>query len=169
MKTISIRDFILTGFLGEITTGNTIEKIVRTFGDPEYVSDANDCGIIYYGGYEFHYWTNRKAIYLIQNVNLSDETINFKNNNFKIDPWFLEIGKEFTFKEVKSILEDDKIKYTVDLENDIIKFESGVFLDFISGYKGFGGDEESIENWKSIDISIENPEDFILNGIRKQE
>jgi hypothetical protein len=168
MKSISLREFILSGFLDQITTGVTTEKIAEILGNPEYVYDADDCGIIYYGTYEFHYWTNTKTVYLIQNVHLSDETIYFENNSFKIDPWFLKIGKEFTFKEVKSILESENLKYIVDHENDIIKFESGVFLDFISGYKGYGGNDKNVANWKSINISIENTDEYILHGIRKQ-
>ncbi|MES2514391.1 MAG: hypothetical protein V4580_09605 [Bacteroidota bacterium] len=168
MKTISLKDFALTGFIDKITTGSSTDELVKNFGNPEYIFDTDDCGIMYYGDYEFHYWKNTKTIYLIQNVTLSSKMINFINSSFNVDPWFLKTGREFTFKEVKSILEKETVKYTIDHENDFITFKSGVFLDFVSGYKGYGGNNEHIENWKNFDISVNDVEDYILKGIRKE-
>ncbi|NOT93268.1 hypothetical protein [Ferruginibacter sp.] len=172
---ISLREFILKGNFGPVQIGMTKNEIINTLGKPDSDTDYGESGELYYGYYEFFYWTENQILFAIQNDHLiadctnHNEMILFENNNFKIDVWFLEVGRDFTYKEIKDILNKEGLEYTEEISYkngpNILKFKSGVFFDFSSGYIGWGSDEESSETWHQLEKTIENLDDYILNGI----
>ncbi|MCR9253626.1 MAG: hypothetical protein NXI20_24635 [bacterium] len=90
--------------------------------------------------------------------------IEFENQNFKVDNWFLEVGKDFNFSEVISILANEKIQFQLGevYKNGpgVLKFESGVYLDFSESSYSWHADTNEFE-----EITIDNQEDYLLNGI----
>ena len=91
----------------------------------------------------------------------------FKNDKFEIDIWFLKVNHDITYKEVKEILKRENISFSEEKywDNDIIKFESGVFLDFDDRDDIWEIYEDETTK-KDESLIISNKENFVLNGIR---
>jgi hypothetical protein len=176
MITISLREFTLTGNFGPIKMGMSRNEIVDLLGQPEAENDYGESCGLNYGWYEFFYWGESLKLYGVQNDHLEadcdnhNEMILFENEKFKIDIWFLSVGKDITYKEVKDILNKEKLEYIeeVPYKNgpDTLKFKSGVYFDFSGGKIGWSGDDDNPENWKQFETTIENLDDHTLNGIR---
>ncbi|MCH2193139.1 hypothetical protein [Kordia sp.] len=171
MKIISLKHFAETGKFGEIGIGNLKNDVIEEFGNDFDYYDGGETQIIKYGWYEFFFWSDTKKLFGIQNDHLQadcgnhDEMILFENQKFKVDTWFLEVNKDFTFKEVTEILNNNKTKFKLEVpyknEPEIIKFNSNVYFDFSSGFSSWDGKKDE---W--CEIKINNKEDYILNGIR---
>lgn len=174
MTTIYLKDFALTGEFGPVKIGMTKDEVIQIMGEPE--SDSNfgtgSSGLVY-GWYEFFYNTKTGILKSIQNDHLQancsdhDESIIVKNDNIEIDIWFLKLNQDLTRSDVKKALKKQGIPFIEEeyWESDIIRFESGVYLDFDDRSGVWAINEDgTIEKDKSV--VIENKENFVLNGIR---
>jgi hypothetical protein len=172
---ISLKDFVASGTFGPIKIGMTTKEVTEFLGKPIDVYETEEAGFLSYGWYEFFYLTIDRKISGIQNKHLiadcdnHGEMIFFENDTFKIDPWFLETGKDFTYKDVKNILEKEGLKYFEETpqlyDSSILKFKNGVYLEFSGGFSGWGADDENSDNWLPFEKTIDNIEDFILISI----
>ena len=162
MTIISLKDFILTGQFGQITLGDSKDKIIKYLGKPN-----NDCDFgtglsgLNYLGFEFFYWTESQNLQTIQNDSLgflfnnaSNSTIFKLNKKVGIDFSIFSNAQNLTFKSLTEHLKKERFKFT---ENESaehfyaeLSFESGVIFDF--------------ENWQDDSKSDRN--DLKLNGIR---
>ncbi|RYD81192.1 MAG: hypothetical protein EOP53_07010 [Sphingobacteriales bacterium] len=182
LKSILLKEFCLTGRFGEVEISMAISDVKRILGKPDHEQDYNSgsSGIMY-AWYEFFYWTDSQILYAIQNDHLTSFTnlkgkdnikahkndITFKNKKFYLDIWFLNPGKDITYKEVVEYLLTDNIKFKEiedEYEGFIIEFESGVRLDFDdrSGWFYENNDEQILANQNII----KNKEEQLLNGMR---
>lgn len=179
MITIYLKDFVLSGQFGPVKLGMNRGEVVQVLGQPDDIIDfdTGSCSLMY-GWYEFFYFKDTEKIIGIQNDHLTtwpnhktlDKIINqhrndiyFENTIFKIDLWFLKIGKDITRKEVKMILNQEAIAYKEIKDgfgNDILEFESGVTMDFDDN----SGNFVSREPDKPL---ITNLDDQLLAGIRQ--
>lgn len=174
MKKINLKDFVLTGDFGPVKIGMTKEQVIDLLGEPEAGNDYGTGSIgLLYSWYEFFFDKKTKILKSIQNDHLQancaehDEMILFKNDKIEIDIWFLKLNQDVTFREVKTILHKQEIPFTEEeiLGNEIIKFESGVYLDFDNKDGVWAMYEDgTIEKDKSL--VIDDKENFVLNGIR---
>lgn len=174
MKKIKLKDFVLTGEFGPVKIGMTKTQVTELLGEPE---DDADFGTGYtgllYGWYEFFFETESGILDSIQNDHLQadcsnhHEMILFKNDKIEIDTWFLKLNQDITRREVKEILVNQKISFTEEdyWGSDIIRFESGVYLDFDNRDGVWGINEDgTVEKVESA--VIVDKERFVLNGIR---
>jgi hypothetical protein len=177
MRVIHLKEFIKTGFFGSITIGSTKEEVIEILGNKYDFGDFGESQIIKYTWYEFFYWTVSGKVFGIQNDHLQadcgnhDKMIHYKSRKWKLDTWFLQTGKNITFKEVKNYLIQESIDYKIEpsspFNNDnIIRcMNSNVTFDFCSDYHLFERDKTGkLNEWK--EVKIENEDDFVLNGIR---
>lgn len=176
MITISLKRFIETGEFGTIKIGSKKGEVINILGEDYDYGDCGDSQIIKYGWYEFFYWTENEKIFGIQNDHLQmdclnhDEMINFKNDNWMIDKWFLKDEENITFGQVKKLLESENIAYKIEplygCEENIIKcINSNVTFDFASEYSIIEFNEKEQPNeW--IEITESEEDNYILNGIR---
>ncbi len=161
MTTISLKEFLKTGMLGNIQIGkSTKQDVINLFGE-DY--DFADCGydqIISYGWYEFFYHTDSELVFGFQNDHLSadcynTDDISYQNNQVKIDTWFIKPLKVITVSEVESHLKQLAIHFTLQ-ENTYdkspeFKLENGISIDFI----------------KAVPYQSKQTEEvYMLNGIR---
>ncbi len=172
MKTISLKHFAQYGKFDSIAIGSYKSDVINLLGDDfDFYDDGVETQILKYGWYEFFFWSSTEKLFGIQNDHLQadcinhDEMIEFENQKFKVDNWFLQVGKGFTFREVLSILETQKIEFEItELYEDgpgIIKFASGVYLDFSGDISGW-----DIEKDQWLDKVIDDQFEYLLNGIR---
>ena len=177
MKIVYFKDFVKNGEFDSIKIGSTKSDVIKLLGKSDDIADCGETKIIRYGWYEFFYWTKSEKIFGIQNDHLQadctnhSEMINFKNRKWKLENWFLEIGKNQTFKNVKDLLNSEKIEFNVQkpYENsdyNIIKcVKSNVTIDFADEYRIVELKENGkFKQWK--EIKVENEDDYVLNGIR---
>lgn len=174
MKKIYLKDFIKTGDFGPVKIGMTKQQVINLLGEPDSDNDfgSGTFGLLY-SWYEFFFDKKTQALKSIQNDHLQancsehDEMILFKNDKFEIDIWFLKVNHDITYKEVKEILKRENISFSEEKywDNDIIKFESGVFLDFDDGDDIWEIYEDGTTK-KDEHLIISNKENFVLNGIR---
>jgi hypothetical protein len=173
MQIISLKTFAQTGKFGPVEVGMSKDAVIALLGEPD---GDNDFGAGYsglcYSWYELFYMTKTKQITAIQNDHLqarhSDhhECICFKNDNFEIDPWFLEVGKNISYKEVILILRREDIAFEVarQINSEILKLESGVTMDFEDHSTFWLLDEQGA--YYSETVMIDDPQEYVLNGIR---
>ncbi|WP_299626706.1 hypothetical protein [uncultured Tenacibaculum sp.] len=174
MKKIYLKDFIKTGDFGPVKIGMKKQHVINLLGEPDSDNDfgSGTFGLLY-SWYEFFFDKKTQALKSIQNDHLQancsehDEMILFKNDKFEIDTWFLKINHDITYKEVKEILKRENISFSEEKywDNDIIKFESGVFLDFDDRDDIWEIYEDGTTK-KDESLIINNKENFVLNGIR---
>lgn len=141
---ILLKDFALTGKFGPVNVGMHRDGIVEILGKPDAEQDFGTgfSGLLY-AWYEFFYYTDSKILSSIQNDHLMANCLNhgeciyFENDKFRIDHWFLDAGKDFTYQEVKDILVKEKINFKEVSKRDYLelKFESGVKMDFVESSK----------------------------------
>lgn len=123
--------------------------------------------------YEFFYDTKSGVLSSIQNDHLQadclnhDESINFKNDKIEIDTWFLKLNQDLTKSDVKKTLKKQEIPFIEEeyWGSDIIRFESGVYLDFDDRDGVWAIDEVGTVE-KDESVVFQNSENFVLNGIR---
>ncbi len=181
MIIISLKDFVTTGKFGPIQIGSTKDEVIKALGKPDF---DNDYGIgsrgLMYAWYEFFYWEDSLKIVGIQNdhltisleneknkIEIHQDSICFQNDRISIDIWFLKPGQDITYSEVIDILRTENISFeeiTDHYQNHLIKFDSGVTMDFddLSGVSV--GDEQG--NFKKYEHIITTKENRVLNGIR---
>ncbi|WP_299838467.1 hypothetical protein [uncultured Tenacibaculum sp.] len=174
MKKIYLKDFIITGDFGPVKIGMTKQEVINLLGEPDSDNDfgSGTFGLLY-SWYEFFFDKKTQALKSVQNDHLQancsehDEMILFKNDKFEIDIWFLKVNLDITYKEVKEILKRENISFSEEKywDNDIIKFESGVFLDFDDRDDIWEIYEDGTTK-KDESLIISNKENFVLNGIR---
>ncbi len=174
MKKINLKDFIITGDFGPVKIGMTKQQVINLLGEPDSDNDfgSGTFGLLY-SWYEFFFDKKTQVLKSIQNDHLQancsehDEMILFKNDKFEIDIWFLKVNYDITYKEVKEILKRENISFSEEKywDNDIIKFESGVFLDFDDRDDIWEIYEDGTTK-KDENLIISNKENFVLNGIR---
>ncbi|WP_299715194.1 hypothetical protein [uncultured Tenacibaculum sp.] len=174
MKKIYLKDFIITGDFGPVKIGMTKQEVINLLGEPDSDNDfgSGTFGLLY-SWYEFFFDKKTQVLKSIQNDHLQancsehDEMILFKNDKFEIDIWFLKVNYDITYKEVKEILKRENISFSEEKywDNDIIKFESGVFLDFDDRDDIWEIYEDGTTK-KDENLIISNKENFVLNGIR---
>ncbi len=174
MRTISLKEFALTGRFGPVTVGMSKEQLLALLGPPESDNDfGTGWGGLRYGSYEFFYELENGLIASMQNDHLQancdnhGEMILFKNEAFTVDPWFLEAGRDFTYAQVIGILKGEKITFQEEKDRHIpfIRFASGVTLDF-DNRDGVYCFDESGQLRQNREVIITLPADFVLNGIR---
>ena len=174
MTKIYLKNFALTGEFGPVKIGMTKDEVIQIMGEPETDQDfgTGSSGLLY-SWYEFFYDTKTGILNSIQNDHLQadcsnhDESIIFKNDKIEIDTWFLKLNQDLTRSDVKKALKKQEISFIEEeyWGSDIIRFESGVYLDFDDRDGVWGIDEEgTVEKDKSV--VIQNSENFVLNGIR---
>jgi len=171
MKTISLKSFAESGRFDSIEIGSSKSKVIELLGTDFDFADCGETQILKYGWYEFFFWSDSEKLFGIQNDHLQadctnhHEMIKFENKNFKVDNWFLTIGKDFKFSEVISFMKTEQIQFKIEeaYKNgpEILKFNSGVYFDFSEGSYTWHA-----ETNKPEEITIENQEDYLLNGIR---
>lgn len=174
MKKIKLKDFALTGEFGPVKIGMTKKQVTDLLGEPEADQDFGTgyTGLLY-SWYEFFFETDTGILDSIQNDHLQadcsnhDEMILFRNDKIEIDTWFLKLNQDLTRREVKEILDEQRISFTEEeyWGSDIIRFESGVYLDFDNRDGVWGIDEDGTVE-KDESIVIVDKENFVLNGIR---
>jgi hypothetical protein len=164
MQKISLKDFILTGKFGSVEVGMTKEQVIEILGEPH---DNQDFGTGYsgivYNWYEFFFYTDTGILHAIQNDSLACiNGFQLKNDKIKVDTWFLKKGKQFTYSEVKKILEKDNIEYSEIKVYEVytLLLNSGVTINFISPADFFENSQEQ------KDIKFKEPKDFILEAFR---
>lgn len=167
MLNISLKTFALTGEFGPVKIGMHRDEIVRLLGEPEADSDfgAGSSGLLY-SWYEFFYLTDSGQLFAIQNDHLygaSDwhaDCILFENEKWKLDAWFLEVGKNFTMEEMRNILKEEGIPFEEQAHYESFMFllPSGVYFDFFDPDDDFFLFKEKAEGKRD--------ELHYLNGIR---
>lgn len=170
MKTISLKSFAESGKFDSIELGASKSEVIMLLGIDFDFHDAGETQILKYGWYEFFFRTDSEKLFGIQNQHLQanctnhNEMIEFENKNFKIDSWFLTIGKDYKFSDVITILETEVIQFKIEEEYKngpkVLKLDSGVYFNFSEGSFTWYADTNNSE-----EITIENQEDYLLNGI----
>ncbi len=161
MTTISLKEFLKTGMLGNIQIGkSTKQDVINLFGEDYDFANCNDTQIIKYGWYEFFYYTDSELVFGFQNDHLSAdcnnrEDVTYQNNQLKIDTWFIEPLKVVTVSDVETHLIQLGINFILQ-ENKYdkspeFKLENGISIDFI----------------KAIPYESKTTKEvYMLNGIR---
>lgn len=171
---IFLKHFAITGKFGPITVGMTKNEVIQLLGEPEEDRDfGTGSSGLYYGWYEIFYDSKTEVINAIQNDHLqahlgdNSEAIHFKNDLIEIDTWFVKPDSDITFSEVTNILNKESISYKQEeyWGNEIIRFESGVYLGFDNRNNIWEIDQNG-EIQQHENAIIENKEHFVLNGIR---
>ncbi|MBT1705431.1 hypothetical protein [Chryseosolibacter indicus] len=117
METIELKEFIKSGIFGTISIHSTKDDVIKCLGKPSDSFGDEETQTIKYGQYEFSYWTGSETILGIQNDHLQadcinhSEQINFKNETWTLDKWFLEENRNTTLGQVASFLK--KRKYSI--------------------------------------------------------
>lgn len=157
-KIIRLKDFVKTGAFDQLKVGvSTKQDLIDLMGTDFDFGDGSESQIIKYGWYEFFFWTKTGILFGIQNDHLQDEcadSIEYENEQVKIDNWFLEPEKVITFAEVVEILKHEDISYKLEKENyesalDYMRLANGVTIDFDTDFY----EPKEMNAW-------------ILNGIR---
>ncbi len=174
MKKIKLKDFALTGEFGPVKIGMTKKQVIDLLGEPEADQDFGTgyTGLLYCW-YEFFFDTDTGILDSIQNDHFqadysnNEEMIVFKNDKIEIDTWFLRLNQDLTLSEVRRILNEQGISFAEEeyWGCDIIRFESGVYLDFDNRDGVWGIDEYGCVE-KDDSVVIDDKESFVLNGIR---
>ncbi|AEA43352.1 hypothetical protein [Fluviicola taffensis] len=175
---ISLKDFIKTGHFGLVKIGMTKDEVIKVLGQPDSDNDyGTGSGGMMFARYEFFYWQNNLKINGIQNDHLQadcsnhKEMINFKNELWTIDKWFLQDNKNKTFGEVVELLNLEKISFEIvpsysgSNENVIKCLKSNVTFDFVNEYSQIELNEKGkFKTYK--DYIEEEQSNYVLNGIR---
>ncbi|WP_299104111.1 hypothetical protein [uncultured Tenacibaculum sp.] len=174
MRKINLKEFALTGDFGPVKIGMTKEQVIELLGEPDSDNDfgSGSTGLLY-SWYEFFFDKKTKILKSIQNDHLQadceehKENILFKNDKIEIDIWFLKLNQDLNRREVKEILQKQEISFSEEeyWGNEIIRFESGVYLDF-DNKDGIWVIYEDGEMKKDESVTIDDRENFVLNGIR---
>lgn len=174
MRKINLKEFALTGDFGPVKIGMIKEQVIELLGEPDSDNDFGSgfTGLLY-SWYEFFFDKKTKILKSIQNDHLQadceehKENILFKNDKIEIDIWFLKLNQDLTRREVKEILQKQEISFSEEeyWGNEIIRFESGVYLDF-DNKDGIWVIYEDGEMKKDESVTIDDRENFVLNGIR---
>tara|TARA_B100000795_G_C22534579_1_gene336458 strand:+ start:21 stop:566 length:546 start_codon:yes stop_codon:yes gene_type:complete len=174
MTKIYLKKFALTGEFGPVKIGMSKDQVIQLMGEPETDQDfgSGSSGLLY-SWYEFFYETETGVLNSIQNDHLQDdcsnhdESITFKNDKIEIDTWFLRLNQDLTRSDVKKALMSQGIPFSEEeyWGSDIIRFESGVYLDFDDRDGVWGIDEDGTVE-KDESVVVQNKENFVLNGIR---
>lgn len=180
MQTIYLKDFLTTGRFGPINLGMKIDAVIDILGEPEGITNyKNGHSEIMYAYYEFFYLRETKVLYGIQNDHLATfpnvktgrvnnrRDIFFTNDKFCIDTWFLKKNRFLTFKDVTDRLKKQNVQFEVSRgfhDDNIIKFKSGVTLDFddLSGLTSY---DPKTKDWTWSERIVDDNKK-ILNGIR---
>lgn len=134
MLTVDLKAFALTGIFGTVRIGMKPDEVRKILGEPDglFESGGHYSGFLY-GGYEFHFLSKTGELWAIQNDHLlMGQMTNYRNDNFRIDPWFMSHEDMLTRTTVKEILNAGHILYTERMfwGAEVIWFGSGVYLDF---------------------------------------
>lgn len=174
MLTISLKDFALTGHFGPVKIGMTKPEVISLLGIPEFEMDFQTgyTGVLY-SRYEFFFNTETNILESIQNDHLQGdcenhkELIHFQNDFFTIDTWFIQVQQDITRGQIIELLTREGIVYQEEtfMGHDIIRFESGVTLDFYDKKEEWVTHLNDTETKETVKV-IEKPDDHVLNGIR---
>lgn len=175
MLTISLIDFIKTGYFGNTTLGSPIEETLGQLGDGYDYGKFDETEIIKYGWYEFFYWTDTRKVFGIQNDHLQADCANhrdmifFENDQWKLDVGFLKENENITFKQVCQLLEKENIAYVIEpayKDELVIRCViSNVTFDFANEYSF--AEFDAHKKFKGfINTPLHHQDDYILNGIR---
>lgn len=174
MIKIYLKEFALSGEFGPVKIGMTKSEVIDILGKPGTDQDFRTgyTGLLY-SWYEFFFETKTGILDSIQNDHLQfdcdshEDAILFKNDNIEIDTWFLKLNQDLTRNEVKDILMVQGISFKEEeyWGSDIIRFESGVYLDFDNRDGVWIMDEDGTVK-QDESVVIEDKEKFVLNGIR---
>ena len=136
---ISLKQFALTGDFGPVRVGMKRDIAVQLLGEPDTDHDygGGSCAL-YYAWYELFYEGKTGEITGIQNDHLLVRDrkhkldIYFETERAKIDKWFLRYTKNISEEQVRAILDEEPIPYSMvpHFDSEILKFPSGVYLDF---------------------------------------
>ncbi len=165
MKVISLKSFAKSGSFGNIKMGTLKKDVISILGDDYDYADLNQTQILKYGWYEFFFRKEDEKLFGFQNDHLQadcsnhDEMILFENKNFKIDTWFLKVGLNIDYNELKRILSKERIKFKEKIlfkNEPILQLHNGIYFDF---------NEYPTESQEDSTIEIKKRE-YLLNGIR---
>jgi hypothetical protein len=177
MKTILLKEFILTGDFDRIEVGvSTKADLISLMGESHDFADCGDTQIIKYGWWEFFYWTEDNVVFAFQNDHLQfdctnhEEFVTFENQLVKIDTWFIQPNKNIRFSEIIEHLKAEGIEYSFekyDFEGalEYIRLSNGITIDFVPEEITWEIDESTGECTCSS-VVHENQADFVLNGVR---
>ena len=138
MKTIDIKNFILTGSFGEIKLGMNKKQVKENLGNPEHFGPSRNKGkltlenavIWRYGTVEF-YFTKSKTLGMI----FCDYLDNIHGGEmFSVDPWFFPLKRHITSQEIAQKLMEKKVTFRqeIKIHGDIKPFYQNIFT-FSSG------------------------------------
>ena len=138
MFRVVLKDFAVTGRFGPIEMGMSKVEVTNLLGPPggEAEFSAGSTGMLY-GWYEFQFCDDK--LILIQNDSYDprDPTaVEFRNDRFEVDPWFLRTPLPLTSLNVTRNLESEGLSYEIahlgSPENGIkvIMLPSGFHFDF---------------------------------------
>lgn len=171
MIELNLKDILLNVDFSPIYMGQMENDVIKLLGKPENRHDTGTGSVLFsYGGYEFYFFDNE--LHYFQNDNLKAgysnhrDCILYQNSYFKINPWLVSPNKDISVKEVISLLEKERVEFTIenqkvagkDYRMDEIKFlvlSNGFILEFDN--KKIVDNEELIFNDKM---------DFVLQAIR---
>jgi hypothetical protein len=170
---ISLKDFLLTGHFGRIQLGMTDEEISKELGAPKDRGDYDDDSFsFFYGEYELFFDRESRKLLGLQNDHLAtrdqddrESIVTFKNNQFEIDAWIIDLKKNSEYSEIISHLDSEGINYRTEQRpfENVIHFNSGVHLDFTDQDSWI---EAETQGREVIEGTIQNRDQYILNGIR---
>lgn len=175
MQTIYLKEFIRTGYFGQVTIGSSKDDIVKSLGKGQFLDYGETQGINY-GWYEFFWWTETGRVLGIQNDHLQADCLNhnkmiqFRSKVWTMDTWFLQAGQNITAAQVKQFLTAENIPFSVEFpyktatEKVIKCTESGVVIECVKEYNILEFNEKGkFKDWK--EMVAEREDDYVLNGI----
>ena len=132
-KTISLRDFLLTGEFGGIQHDTRPEQVSALLGKADHRYDE-DSGVTHflYGWYELAFFEGA-AMYLQNHAIQSDPSDRlFQNQRINVDPWIFDRPTPLTKPEIVTALSKCNGAFRNIIYNgrDAIQMASGVILDF---------------------------------------
>ena len=135
MFKVLLKDFAATGRFGLIEMGMSKVEVTNFLGSPGGEAELllpGSTGMLY-GWYEFLFIDDK--LILIQNDHYDPQdptAVEFRNDRFEVDPWFLRTALPIKFLDVIRNLESDGISYElVNLYGvKVLMLPSGFYFDF---------------------------------------
>ena len=182
MIELNLKDIVFTADFSPVQMGQTENEVAKILGEPPCGRDVYEHGsvIFYYSGYEFHFFDDE--LHYFQNDSLKydkpnhDGCISFQNSHFKFHPGFVIPNKDISMKEVISLLQNEKIDFSIENQKvagkdyrvgevKFLQLSNGISMNFENKTTVFMrvDDQEIVE---SKEIFFDDEMDFVLFAVR---